>query len=70
METNEKTLIAAVRRHCLECSGGERKLVEKCSVTGCALWEYRCAQAQEKAERKRRGLEGQISILDFKEAVV
>lgn len=58
-------MMAAIRRHCLECSGGDRKLVEKCNITECALWEYRCAQAAEAAEAKRNGIEGQVTILDF-----
>lgn len=34
-------LLAAIHRHCMECSGQSRKEVHGCRVTGCALWPWR-----------------------------
>lgn len=59
-----EALLAAIRAHCLECSGGSRKEVRNCRVTGCSLYPYRAPDAQarqpEKPQRHR-----QISIADL-----
>ena len=34
-------LAMIVRKHCLACMGGSRKLVKECSITGCVLYPYR-----------------------------
>lgn len=44
MDDIKKTLAAyrrAVRKHCLDCSGGELKTTDKCTVKQCALYELR-----------------------------
>jgi len=33
--------LAAIHRHCMVCSGMERKVVHTCRVTGCDLYPYR-----------------------------
>lgn len=33
--------LAAIRRYCLECSGGVRKDVETCQLTDCPLFAFR-----------------------------
>ena len=48
---------AAIRAHCLECSGGSRKLVERCAVRGCRLFPYRCQMAEARAVRPSGGRE-------------
>lgn len=56
---------AAIRAHCLECSGGSRKLVEACNVTGCRLWDYRNAGAEACMERRRKP----ATVQEWREAV-
>ena len=41
MEKMELTPVKAIRRHCIECSGGTFKNVLWCPVTSCTLWRYR-----------------------------
>lgn len=45
-------LLAVIRAHCLECSGGSRKQVHNCGIKSCQLWPYRKGDAR-KAGGKR-----------------
>lgn len=56
---------AAIRAHCLECSGGSRKLVEACNVTECRLWDYRNAGAEARMERRPKP----ATVPEWREAV-
>lgn len=46
--------LAAIRAHCLNCSGGSRKEVHECKVTNCALWRFREIGATKKPETGRQ----------------
>ena len=35
------TPLKAIKKHCLECSGYEKKQVRECAITDCVLYEYR-----------------------------
>ncbi len=35
------TPLRAIKKHCLECSGYEKKEVRECKITDCVLFEYR-----------------------------
>ncbi len=35
------TLLALVRRNCLDCSGNSTKAVRLCHITDCHFYEYR-----------------------------
>lgn len=35
------TPLKAIKKHCLECSGYEKKEVRECKITDCVLFEYR-----------------------------
>lgn len=42
MGKNEKlTPLRAIKKHCLECSGYEKKQVRECVIKDCVLYEYR-----------------------------
>lgn len=34
-------LLKAIRRKCLECCCGSKKMVKACKTTDCALYQYR-----------------------------
>lgn len=55
----ENNLLLAIRRHCLECMGGNKEDVEKCKACEgkpkCRLWYYRLG-AFTTAERNQRRL--------------
>ena len=61
-------LLAVIRAHCLECSGGSRKQVHNCEITQCRLWPYR---KDEKKPQKRKGEKGnayrQLTVFDLME---
>ncbi len=35
------TPLKAIKKHCLECSGYEKKEVRDCKITDCVLFPYR-----------------------------
>lgn len=35
------TPLKAIKKHCLECSGYEKKEVRECVIKDCVLYEYR-----------------------------
>lgn len=35
------TPLKAIKKHCLECSGFEKKQVRECVIKDCVLYEYR-----------------------------
>jgi hypothetical protein len=35
------TPLKAIKKHCLECSGYEKKQVRECMIKDCVLYEYR-----------------------------
>lgn len=35
------TPIKAIRAHCIECSGGQKKEVRECPIENCSLFPYR-----------------------------
>ena len=35
------TPLKAIKNHCLECSGYEKKQVRECVIKDCVLYEYR-----------------------------
>ena len=45
MKPTADELLAAIRAHCMECSGGSRKEVERCNVKSCKLRPYRSVKA-------------------------
>lgn len=59
-------LLTAIRAHCLECSGGSRKLVEQCALKKCDLYGYRSAAAMEAGKKKEPDrMTGQLNMLDM-----
>lgn len=47
-------LLIAIHKHCLECSGGSRKIVRDCTIKNCNLYPYR-----------QEPTKGQISLFDL-----
>ena len=38
---NRLTPVRAIRKKCLDCCGGSRKLIRECEIHDCPLWPYR-----------------------------
>ena len=55
MNASERELLSAIRRKCMDCSGGMRNEVKGCKIRDCPLHPYR-ANALRDAE--------QISLMD------
>ncbi len=39
--TTKSEVLKAIRRYCIDCSGGQIAKVRKCPVLRCDLWPYR-----------------------------
>ena len=59
-------LLAVIRSHCLECSGGSRLEVRNCRVPGCKLYPYRKCEDKPKKKAKKKKNE-QITLFDLVE---
>jgi hypothetical protein len=43
----DDTMAVAIRKKCIDCSGGSRKEVRLCPVVACPLWPYRFGKRPE-----------------------
>ena len=50
--------IKAIRRFCVQCSGGDEAEARKCVATGCPLWPFRMGTNVFHARRHKEGGEG------------
>lgn len=46
MAEQKQTRKQAIKAKCLDCSGGIRAEVRRCSATNCPLWPYRLGTEQ------------------------
>lgn len=58
-------VLKAVRRKCLDCSGNQTKLVDRCEIKDCPLYPYRTREAVYGRQERAPVLKGQISIADL-----
>ena len=63
-EPTPKELLAVIRAHCLECSGGSRMDVRTCKVKRCKLWPYRMVGSTAKKSKTKKTYE-QIDMFEF-----
>jgi len=49
-------LLRAIRARCLDCCAKQRKQVELCPSTRCALWPYRMGLYPERKKRAKSWL--------------
>ena len=61
-------LLTAIRIKCLECSGGSRKMVERCEVKNCPLYPWRSKGAMGIAGDGKTHIKGQMSLNDILKA--
>lgn len=54
-------LLKVIRTHCLDCSGGSRREVHRCTIKKCALWPYR----KEDVQKHDENIKGQMTIYDL-----
>lgn len=54
-------LLIAIHKHCLQCSGGNRKEVQSCKLKWCDLYPYR----QEQTRPREKPAEGQMTVFNL-----
>lgn len=59
---NLDTVLIAVRKYCFNCSGWDRKLVERCNIPDCPLYPFRSVSALKAFEDKPEKIAGQIDM--------
>jgi hypothetical protein len=64
MEKKSRSRKQAIRNKCIDCCGGVRAEVRKCSATNCPLWPFRMG-----AEIKDTGEDDPMEDLEAGEAV-
>lgn len=62
--TADETLIA-IRMKCMDCSGNQRKEVERCKLKDCPLYPYRSMKAIGAGSERRMEIDGQIALFDI-----
>lgn len=60
--TDEGAIRTAVRAYCLQCSGGSRRELEKCSREDCPLHPYRNGNSRSTDRSGMQICAGQIHI--------
>lgn len=61
-------LMTAIRVKCMECSGGHRKLVDRCDIRNCPLYPYRSKRAMGIAHEGKTQMKGQIQFFEILKA--
>ena len=51
-ETSNSNPVKAIRMKCIDCSGGRRSEVERCTVRDCALYPFRMGRNPFRAVRE------------------
>ena len=55
------TPLKAIRKNCIDCSGGSLKNVRECHITDCCLYEYRLGK-----NFRRKGIGGKCKSKKLK----
>ena len=51
-KTDKRSLATAIRRKCLDCSGGSKTEADRCQVKDCALYPYRHGNSQRRGDEQ------------------
>lgn len=57
-------LLVAIRAKCMDCCGNQRKEVDRCRLTECALHPYRNNRAIGGEHEQKTEISGQIDLFD------
>lgn len=57
-------LLIAIRAKCMDCSGNQRNLVERCNIPECPLYPYRSVKAVGGTYERQAEIKGQIGLFD------
>lgn len=57
-------LLVAIRAKCMDCCGNQRKEVDRCILTECALHQYRNNRAIGGEHEQKTEISGQIDLFD------
>ena len=59
-----EALLVAIRAKCMDCSGNQRKEVERCKLKDCPLHPYRSVKAIGGEHECQTEIKGQIDLFD------
>jgi hypothetical protein len=65
--------LKAIRANCVDCMGGQARLVSSCELAGCPLWNYRMGKnpfrTRKVSEEERERLRTRMKELRKRETV-
>lgn len=61
---SSEALLVAIRAKCLDCSGNQRREVERCKLANCPLYPYRSTRAIGGEHERQTEISGQIDLFD------
>lgn len=67
---SSEALLVAIRAKCMDCSGNQRREVERCKLTDCPLHPFRSVRAIEGEHEQQTEINGQIDLFDVLMAAV
>lgn len=67
---SSETLLVAIRAKCMDCSGNQRREVERCKLTDCPLHPFRSARAIGGEHEQQTEINGRIGLFDVLMAAV
>lgn len=67
---SSETLLVAIRAKCMDCSGNQRREVERCKLTDCPLHPFRSVRAIGGEHEQQTEINGQIGLFDVLMAAV
>lgn len=67
---SSEALLVAIRAKCMDCSGNQRREVERCKLTDCPLYPFRSVRAIGGEHEQQTEINGQIDLFDVLMAAV
>lgn len=67
---SSEALLVAIRAKCMDCSGNQRREVERCKLTDCPLHPFRSVRAIGGEHEQQTESNGQIDLFDVLMAAV
>lgn len=61
---SSEALLVAIRAKCMDCSGNQRREVERCKLKDCALYPFRSVKAIGGEHECQPEIKGQIDLFD------
>lgn len=62
---SSEALLVAIRAKCMDCSGNQRREVERCKLTDCPLHPFRSVRVLGGEHERQTEINGRIDLFDI-----